>query len=91
MKGEWNDNALQSPEPELFWNTRGRAVGIVDKRKAQELLQQGFVHCEPGTREGQYSPIFDKGDLPSVQSVNMVTLPDPTKDIPKFIDEGIWL
>lgn len=72
MQNDWLDNPLQPPEPELFWNTRGRAVKIHDKRKITELIQQGFVRCDEKTKEGAYNPVYDRGDMPSVEKVTPV-------------------
>lgn len=66
---DWIDNPLLPPEPELFWNTRGRAVNIFDKKNITKLIQQGFVRCDENTKEGSYNPVYDRGDMPAVEKV----------------------
>jgi len=60
---------LSLPEVELFWNTRGRAVEVMDKSKVGELLARGFIRCEKDVKTGEYNPSFDKGGLVGSQHV----------------------
>lgn len=69
QQDDWIDNVSKPPEAELFWNTRGRAVNIYEKKKITDLIQQGFVRCDEKTKEGSYNPVYDRGDLPSVEKI----------------------
>ena len=64
------NTTLAIPEPELFWNTRGRSVGIYDKSSITSLLQQGFVRCGPGVKPGDYNPVYDKGDATNLDPIS---------------------
>lgn len=89
MKGDWVDNALTTPVPELFWNTRGRAVPITDRRRLFELMQQGFTKCSPETKEGSYNPVYDRGDLPSVEKSFTNVFFRPSEAMPNILDRAI--
>ena len=51
------------PKKHLFWNRRGRVIVVKDETRIKELIQQGFIRCEIGIKEGDYNPVFDKGNL----------------------------
>jgi len=89
MKGDWVDSTLAPPIPDLYWNTRGRAVPIADKRRLFELRQQGFTRCLPETKDGAYNPVYDRGDLPSVEKSFAQVVFRPSEVMSNILDRAI--
>lgn len=53
------------PKKHLFWNKRGRVIVVTDETRIKELIQQGFVRCGVGIKEGDYNAVYDKGNVVS--------------------------
>ena len=59
----YKPNIISNVEkPDLFWNLRGRAISVYEKKKISDLIKRGFIRCENGVHPGDYNPIYDKGD-----------------------------
>lgn len=50
------------PKPSLFWNPRGRVIKVQDNIDVTKLIRTGFVRCTENVKEGDYNPVFDKGN-----------------------------